>query len=161
MSASSPFRVSEAYRPRSIRARDLHTSRGWRLKIYEITYDASPLDWPVYEEVLPEMLTMLPQPAATAHRPGVGFVIAHQGRGWHYFLLHWWDHENELCQKVFVRRFGPGEKWRPAGDQSFCVWDLQVLAFERDAYVTHVLSQPTAPDLDGYLKSHLNANDRE
>lgn len=149
------FAVSEAYRPRPIRFRELRTVRDWRLKVYEITYGDEPLDWPVYEAVLPELLTILPNPPRTRHRPGVGFIIAHQGRGWHYFVLQWWDHENELGQKIFVRRFGPGEKWRPAVDESICVWDLQVLWFEREAYVSHILSRPDAPDLDGYLATRL------
>jgi hypothetical protein len=31
------------------------------------------------------------------------------------------------------------------------VWDLQIIWFEREAYVRHVLSPVAGPNIDGYL----------
>jgi len=93
----------------------------------------------------------LPRPATTRDRPGVGFVICHQGRGVDYLVLAWWDRENELPLRVFVRE-PESVRWRPAQDgESICVWDLDIIAHERDAYIRHVLSKPESPALDAYL----------
>jgi hypothetical protein len=54
---------------------------------------------------------------------------------------------------VFVRA---GAAWRPAqGSESICVWDLELLWFERQAYVGAVLVPAGAQDLDGYLATAL------
>jgi hypothetical protein len=158
--AQSPtWRVSEAYRARPVRFRELREAGGWRVKIYSIVYGSAPLDWPVYEEVLPRALASLPQPAIAPGRPGVGFAIAHQGRGVHYLVLNWWANENEYFNRVFVREFGEGTSWRlAAGDEAACVWDLEIVWFERQAYVQSVLARPDAPDLDGYLARRLDVD---
>lgn len=87
-------------------------------------------------------LGSLPDPAQTPSRPGLGFCVLHAGRGANYAVLGWWDRENELPVRIFVR---PHDEptWRPSrGGESFCVWDLQVVAFERDAYVQTLLANP-------------------
>jgi hypothetical protein len=120
--------------------RGIKTFDDWRFKQYAVVYGTSAFDAPAYEAALPRAFSGLPSPAATATRPGVGFLIMHQGRGFHYLVLCWWDNENELPIKVFVRPFDSSE-WRPAAEhESVCVWDLEIIAFERDAYVKHVLA---------------------
>jgi hypothetical protein len=55
-------------------------------------------------------------------------------------VLGWWDRDNELPLRVFVRDTADGEGWRAArGSESVCVWDLQVIWAEREAYVATVM----------------------
>ena len=85
-------------------------------------------------------------------------MIAHQGRTALYCVLGWWDNENELPLEVFVRGREPGAEWHLArGPESVCVWDLQVIAFERDAYVATVLSsgRDAADAVEAYLSAVL------
>lgn len=121
---------------------------GYRLKTYGVTCGAPGQGSPVgpwQDEVRP----LLPQPAETIARPGVGVVILHAGAGCDYIVLAWWDRENELPLRLRVREGGGA--WRDAGpSQSVCVWDLDILAHERAAYVRHVL-EPARADIDGYL----------
>lgn len=153
------WKVSEAYRARPVRFRELRSALGWRLKVYTIIYGGAAIDWPVYEEVLHSAVASLPQPAVAPGRPGVGFAIAHQGRGMHYLVLNWWGNENEYFNRVFVREFGDGNNWRAAGGgEAACVWDLEIVWFERQAYVETVLARPDAPDLDEYLARRLNVD---
>jgi hypothetical protein len=50
---------------------------------------------------------------------------------------------------VFVRQQSPGATWRPAREsESVCVWDLEVIWLERQAYVQTVLG---GGDVEGYL----------
>ena len=40
-----------------------------------------------------------------------------------------------------------------------CVWDLAVLAFEREAWLATVLANPTKkPDIKAYLARQMNAD---
>jgi hypothetical protein len=129
------------YEPRPICFHGLREIDGWRLKRYSITYGPGPLEWSAFEPAMALVDAALPRPAVTAGRPGLGFVIAHRGRTALYCVLSWWDNENELPTRVFVRALEGDAEWRAArGPESFCVWDLQVIAFERDAYVTTVLA---------------------
>jgi len=67
-------------------------------------------------------------------------------------VVAWWDNQNELLNRVFVRVGEAESPWRDSGGAySFCVWDLQVLWHERNAFVRHVMSPQSCPDLDGYL----------
>ncbi|WMQ74737.1 MAG: hypothetical protein GPOALKHO_001755 [Sodalis sp.] len=47
-----------------------------------------------------------------------------------------WDNENGLRIKIWVT---DGGSWRLACNESFCIWDMQVLAFEGNAYVSTML----------------------
>lgn len=150
------FQLSEPFAPRPIQFLEVRAHAGHRIKLYSITYGDEPLDRATYDDALNLALTDLPQPAVTKHRPGVGFAICHQGRGWHYLVLSWWDNENELPQRIWVReRDDASRSWRRAEPhQSICVWDLQIIWFEREQYVRHVLS--SSADVDAYLGSRLN-----
>ena len=143
------------YRPRPIAFHGIRGHGGWRLKQYSIIYGGPALDGAGFEPGMEMALRALPSPARTQERPGVGFTIAHQGRNADYVVLGWWDRENELPVRVCVREAG-GE-WRPArGSESICVWDLQVLWFEREAYVATVLNPACADAADTYLARRLS-----
>jgi hypothetical protein len=133
------------YAPRPIRPLGVRTHAGWLVKAYGITFGAAALDPARFVGGEALALAALPDPPRTDGRPGVGFLILHQGRTGDYAVLGWWDNENELPLRVFVRP--PDGGWRPArGGESACVWDLQVIAFERDAYVATVLAADAPAD---------------
>lgn len=144
--------VSEGYRERAIDFLGVRESAGWRLKLYSVRYGEDPLPEELYEEGIALAVEALPSPPVTAERPGVGFLILHRGRSVHYLVLNWWDRENELFNRVLMRGFGDADAWEwGRGGETACVWDLLVIAYERDAYVDYVLERPDAPDLEGYL----------
>jgi hypothetical protein len=146
------------FAPRLIAFKGLLTHDQWRLKHYTVAHSGGPTereaaDWTAFHEGRGLALATLPVPARTVERPGVGLLIEHRGLGADYVVLGWWDRENELPVRVMVREADPGASWRPAGEsESFCVWDLQVIAFERDAYVATIMSSTPMPDaLERYL----------
>lgn len=102
--------------------------------------------WREFEPGFARVLAELPATARTADRLGVGFLIAHRGRGSSYVVLGWWDRENELPVRIAVRDHAEGAVWRAAAaSESVCVWDLEVIGHERDAYVASVLSGAAKP----------------
>jgi hypothetical protein len=131
--------LMQAFAPRQIRFHGIREPGGWQIKLYSVLYGSGPLDLDSFEAGLRLAERDLPQPAVTKARPGLGFVIAHQGRTADYVVLAWWDNENELPLRVFVRH-GRDDQWRAAeGSESVCVWDLEILWAERQAYVTTML----------------------
>jgi hypothetical protein len=153
------------YSPRPILFHGLVAHEGWVLKRYTVTLasaDAAPAtdDWSEFARGRELAFAALPTPPRTAVRPGVGFVIEHRGDGADYVVLGWWDRENELPVRVMVRDQQPGSPWRPAGaSESFCVWDLQVISFERDAYVNTMLARGAGDSgRDQYLAASLSVH---
>ncbi|MGH7177024.1 MAG: isochorismatase [Tepidisphaeraceae bacterium] len=148
------FAVDEPFAPRPIRFLGLIQHAGWRLKSYSITLRDQALVRANFDAGLALALRDLPAQAVAEHRPGVGFVILHQGRGSDYIVLCWWDSENELPHRTWVRpRENSGAPWRLTGaGQAICVWDLQIIWFERETYVKHVLGA-TGVNLDAYLEA--------
>ena len=150
------WKVSEPFAPRPTHFRELYELDGWRFKIYEIIYGQAPLEWGQYKLAIEIASKEFPKPAQTEQRPGVGFIICHQGRGWHYLVVSWWDNENELIIKIFVQKIDEINNWRKATEnQSICVWDIEVIQFERKAYIDTVLSKPESPDTKAYLNHRL------
>ncbi|HTN54094.1 MAG TPA: hypothetical protein VML50_16925 [Anaeromyxobacter sp.] len=141
------FRPAHPHAPRPIRFRGLVEHLGFRLKRYTVTLPGAALDEPIFSGGRGLALSALPEPAVTPERPGVGFVIEHQGRGLDHVVLAWWDREDELPVRVIV---GDDAGWRPAREESFSVFDLEVMAAERDAYVAAVLA-PGGGGVERYL----------
>jgi hypothetical protein len=132
-----------AYEPRDTTLLRVLRPGDWQLKLYSIALDGTVFDESRFAGGLEFALHALPSPARTPERPGVGFCILHQGRGADYVVVAWWDRENELPIRVFVKSVDDAE-WRAArGSESVCVWDLEVIGFERNAYVSFVLTTST------------------
>ncbi len=143
---TSEFKVGKPFAPRDVEFRGVIECAGYRLKAYSIVYGDAPLEEAVFEKGMKLAADDLPRPAIDAHRPGVGFVIFHQGDGVHYLVLNWWDRENEMPIRTWVNYFEDDAPWRPAsGGESVCVWDLEVIGHERNAYVETILT-PTPPE---------------
>jgi len=141
------------YIARPIRYAGITDVFGYRLKRYVILYGGGPFREHDFEIGMKLAFESLPRPAIEPQRPGVGFAIAHQGNGVDYAVLAWWDNENELPLRIFVRPQIVKGEWRPAiAGESVCVWDLEVIGFERNAYVKTLLN---AGDVEQYLELHL------
>jgi hypothetical protein len=123
------------------------------MKLYSISHDGSEIDWSLFGPERRRGLEGLPRPAVAPGRPGVGFAIAHHGRTADYLVMAWWDRENELPLRVRVRAAGSKSGFRPAREgESVCVWDLELIWLERQAYVATMLAEPPAGSTADYLK---------
>jgi len=133
----------EPYAPRRVRSHGTREINGWRVKVYSIVRDGSPPDWSAFEPGMALAFDSLPMPAKTEGRPGLAFLIAHAGRGILYMVLCWWDRENELPIRVWVAEHdgATAANWRAArGSESVCVWDLDIIWHERQAYIATILA---------------------
>jgi hypothetical protein len=139
------------YAPRPIsRLQDLR-SGDWTLKRYSIRYGDAPFDAARFDGGRAMALGALPIAARDQGRCGAGFLIEHQGEAVDYLVLGWWDRQNELPLRVYVREGGAA--WRTAkGGESVCVWDLQVIWAERQAYVDTVMNRASRDGVADYLR---------
>lgn len=148
------------YESRPIRFLDLWCVEGWRIKVYGIAYGR-----PLPREELVRAAQWvagkhLRDVAVGVRHYHVGFLGVHDGRTSNFVFLDFWADENELHHHVFVSPTEQPDQFTyvtPTG-LSACVWDLRVQAFERDAWVTHVLQRSESPDFEGYLNAKLNAD---
>ena len=126
------------YQPRQLTFFGVELVAGQRLKVYGIQYGDEPLSHDRFAGGWALATKELPQLGVADDRPGLGFVILHQGKTGDYLILCWWDRENELPTRVFL---SGADGWRQAtAEESFCVWDLRVMWWEREAYVSTVLA---------------------
>ncbi len=150
--------IQQAYAPRPIRFLELLRERGWRIKVYGIadrrSYPASEL----LAAARAMAIRRLRRGPTRQRTHGVGFLGVHDGRGLNQVFLDLWVNDNELLHKVYVSaKQSPGRLTPAAADfNSVCVWDLYLQAFERQAWMAHVLANPEGPDLDAYLDARLD-----
>ncbi len=150
--------ISEAYANRSVRFLELLATGGWALKVYGIAYRRELPRGEAVEAAKVFIAQRLPQPAADG-RHGIGFLIVHDGRDACWLLADWWLDEDTLYQQLYSAPLEPPIRFAPVEDGPVaCVWELEVLKFERDAWVDSMLRHPESPDLAGYLRAQLNAD---
>ena len=141
------------YRPRHVRFIRREEVAGWQLKLYGIAVNG--------QEPRPEFVAatrdlaaqVLPQPPAGEDHYGVGFAIAHDARAVGIALIYWWKSENEAHQRIYVSpKEDPAAFTQVDNQPAGCVWELEVVDFERRAWLEDVLSNPAGPDLGAYLE---------
>ena len=75
--------------------------------------------------------------------PGVpGFTIAHEGETAAMALVYWWAQENELHRRAYAAPLplgDAGELQALTDTGMACVWELEVIDFERRAWLDDVL----------------------
>jgi hypothetical protein len=151
---TSPMQL-EPYQPRTIHFVDLFDSQGWKLKVYSILHPDKTLSAPLIEAAKQTALDFLPENSEPGHY-GVGFVSVHQGKSYDFVTIGYWTYSTELRHQSYMRASSATATLAPISTElSSDVWDLRLLAFERDAWVTTML-ETTSADVNAYLNEQLN-----
>ena len=117
------------------------------IKLYTVSATGAPVDASAYHPRLAQVKQS--RPVAWAQTPA--FAIFHDGAGMAYLVLCWWGNDNELFTSVSVRT---DEGWvEDPARFSFCLWDLEILWFERNAFVETLYSG--RPDIRRYRAARL------
>jgi len=148
------------YNPRSIRFLALEEIRDWRVKLYGIRDRDDEPEGELIAVARKLAGQTLPCPSVTPARPGCALVVVHQAAAFNQILVDWWEQENELRHHVFkARPHAPTEfEDITATGEAFCVWELRILAHEREAWIRHALA-PIAPNIAAYLKDTLTTHE--
>ena len=99
--------------------------------------------------------TLVEATRALAERGVPGFTIAHQGKAAAMALVYWWAEENEVHRRAYAASLplGHADELQPLTDTGMaCVWELEVIDFERRAWLEDVLVND---DAEAYLARAL------
>ena len=142
---------------RHLRPAGVVTVSGWQVKQYRVTVREEPIEEPVLaaaERFLPKLL---PDAAARDGTPRAAFSVLHKGMDAIWLNLYSWVQEAIVhCRAANAALATPTTFAELPEPLIGCVWELPALAFERSAWVRHLL-QPSRPDLDAYLADWLPA----
>ena len=100
----------------------------------------------------------LPAPATEAARYGAAFVTFHRAEMFNQIIVDWWERVNELRHHVFKslpERPYAFEEITASGE-AFCIWELRVIGFERDAWLEMAIKNGNGNGIDDYLNCRLN-----
>jgi hypothetical protein len=150
--------TTSPYKERPIRFLELWQHAGWRLKVYGIAH-GRPAPRPALIEAAKiaarERLAGIP---GSMRHYSVGFLGIHDGLTANFVFVDWWADENELHHHVFISPTDNPAQFTYATPTGLvaCVWDLRVMAFERQAWLDTVLRRTEGSDFDAYLQQRLN-----
>ena len=149
---------SSTFRPRPAQFLGITTVGCWRVKRFALAVAADGPRPQVIEAATAFTAstldtTTVPPPSTTVG--GVpawaAFMIIHDARPACFLQINQWR-DVDLVQHYFTSPLDTPHNWQRVTDAAIgCVWELAVLAGERDAWVHHVLTQPSPRGLDRYL----------
>lgn len=117
------------------------------VKIYTISATGAPVEPGPYLARLQAMKAARNQPWGDTP----AFAICHDGASASYLTLGWWGNDNEMFVAVAVTQSGG---WiEDLGRYSFCLWDMEVMWHERNAFVKHMYG--ARADLAAYRADFL------
>ena len=150
--------LAALYRPRPIRFLRHEQVGDWRLKLYTIALPGKEARPQLVDAVLDLAPDVFPQPAVDETRYGTGFVTVHDAATFGIALYYWWESENELHQRIYLSPLDdPTALTKMADPAAGCVWELDVVDFERRAWREDVLANPDGPDVELYLMRRFDA----
>lgn len=133
---------------------------GHAIKVYGIHRDPD-LDGPMLSDEVAAsaraaMRAVLQKEAAHERSHDLGFGIVHVGEEAVWLLLDWWMTGGIVCQRMLSAPLAQPDAFTPATEPALaCVWELAVIAHERNAWVRHMLTPE--PDARAYLSDVLPA----
>ena len=147
------------YFPRWVKAGTPIACNGHRLKPYAMHISAHQ-EKPVLSDLeLQELLRSCVPPPADPLDHGVGFVIVHYARDGDYLLVSRWYGGNMLKHELFrISQTPQGWQAEPLRSTNIvaCVWELQVITFERQSWVCTAMAKGgTEASFDSYLSMML------
>jgi hypothetical protein len=145
----------EPYLPRTLQYVELYDQHGWKLKIYSILHPDKTLNRQLIETAKQTALEFLPDSTEPGHY-SAGFISVHQGKSYDFVTVGYWTYSTELRHQSYMKASSASATLTAISTElSSDVWDIRLLAFERDAWVSEVL-KANAPSVENYLASQLS-----
>ena len=156
---ASTITLEAPYAARHVRFVRREALDGWQLKLYSIALNGREADPDFLEATRDLAASALPQPPVADDRYGVAFATAHDATSLHIALIYWWQSENELHQRIYVSPKGEPISFTQVENQpAGCVWELEIVDFERRAWIEDVLARAEGPDLERYLDRRFDSD---
>ncbi|MEN1786141.1 MAG: hypothetical protein AAGF77_13540 [Bacteroidota bacterium] len=151
----------EPYKDRSIQFHNWINIKDWNIKVYTISHQAHFSASGILKkalEQLPHWITAIEASPLPTYRNA--FLIVHEAREGVWILLNWWTGGEMIETKVYLSSYSNPETIVDSPyniNGLLCVWELEVFAHERSAWIENILKKATDPDFNGYHKTVLTA----
>lgn len=147
------------YKSRNIRFREVVLMDNWRIKTYTISEHAKFKAEASYQNALFKLPTWLGQlNSFDPSHEHIAFLILHEGNEGVFSLISTWVGNNMLQSHVYISKYNDLNNFQLiSGDGLFaCVWELEIINHERNAWIEHILKKDENRDYNTYLQDILN-----
>lgn len=152
------IKFSEKYKKRCVKFSEVWEHDGWYFKVYTIALDDSKASPSLVNIAKQEAIKKINGVTLENKVYKIGIIVVHEAREADFLLINWWFNENMLNSHIYScpkDNYGLLEYLSPKGG-GMCVWELQVLCFEKSAWINHVLLEGSVADFHGYLNCRFN-----
>lgn len=151
--------INNKYTTRSIRFLEVYECGNWKVKIYSISVHREYVKNEIVKIVKSNISEWLKNAANyPLETYQIATLILHEGKEGCFAIINWWIDDNMLQQFVYLSNNIDPNEFKLYSDKGIitCVWELEIIWFERNAWVKHVLTDPANADFTSYLNEHLN-----
>lgn len=153
------MKIVQGYKSRSIRFIELYQHSDWIIKTYSICKDKEIVEKSLLELAKFNLKKWLKNatnyPLATYK---IATLILHECKEGCFAIINWWIDENMLQTHVYLLKKDKPKLFKKYSHKGIftCVWELEVLWFERNNWIKYVLQNVSNPDYTSYLEQQLN-----
>ncbi|HNR20997.1 MAG TPA: hypothetical protein PKN75_11845 [Bacteroidia bacterium] len=148
------------FEPRPIRFIELFECDNWKIKCYSISFDSSPVNDTIIHAVKSDLSKwLLESQAYSLPTYKIATLIIHKWSGGHFAVINWWIDKNMMQLFVYLAENKTPLNFKLYSDKGMvtCVWEMEILWFERNAWVEEVLKKELSETtLGDYLQKTLN-----
>lgn len=143
------------YRARYICPMGIHQIESWKVKLYSLTRDTKPVESMFLEHAILLFRNVISTSSSEIPHYEIGYAIVHDCGQIVFILLDYYQNENELVRHLYsINKFGELEPtYHTPSGLSACVWEGEIINFERQKWMDYVLKQFNNPNFDQYLNS--------
>jgi hypothetical protein len=153
--------IKSAYKTRPIRFLEVYTFQDWKIKMYSISVRHRLVDAQNIEHAKQLLHVWLQASKIYSLKTyKIATLILHEGKEGCFAIINWWIDENMLQQFVYLATNEQPTEFKLYSNNGIftCVWEMEVLWFEKNAWVKNILMKADNPDVEAYLNEHLNAD---
>jgi hypothetical protein len=155
------MKIFSRYKTRPIRFLEIYAFQDWKIKMYSISIKHRLVDAQNIEnakQLLPVWLQDSKIYPLETYK--IATLILHEGKEGCFAIVNWWIDENMLQQFVYLAKNEQPTEFKLYSNNGIftCVWEMEVLWFEKNAWVKNILMKADNPDVDAYLNEHLNVD---
>jgi hypothetical protein len=155
------MQILTPYKARPIRFLEVYALQHWKIKIYSISVRHTLVDAEHIENAKQQLQVWLEgsklYPLETYK---IATLILHETKEGCFAIINWWIDENMLQQFVYLASNEQPTEFKIYSNNGMfvCVWEMEVLWFEKNAWVKNILMKVDNPDVEAYLNEHFNTD---
>lgn len=149
----------ELYRPREIQFAEIVDENKWKVKVYTISINTVFGSSRTYQTAISHLSDFISDTTQSdIENYQTAFLIIHEAREGVWILFYWWTGGEMLSSSAYFADKVTPEVivTSPHKVPLVCVWELEVIMHERQAWIEHILYKPNQPDFKAYLNDTLS-----